>query len=179
MQIELKRLYKGSKGLPLIKKINKEAFPDCERVSINEFFIMEQKSNAEFLVIYDKETPVGFILTVKNEECAYLFFLAINKNKRSNGYGGKALKALAERYANLQIILDFEEIDQTADNFLQRIKRKDFYLKNGFHETGRYTLMNSVRFEVVCNKAPLNEAAFKRLLPVLHQNCPSFANALL
>ena len=59
------------------------------------------------------------------------------------------MKKIIASYPDLLIILDFEEIDANAENNNQRIRRKNFYLKNGFYETGFYTLLGEIRFEVV------------------------------
>lgn len=75
--------------------------------------------------------------------------------------------------------VDFEEIDESADNIAQRIRRKNFYLKNGFHETGHYTLLSENRFEVVCSGGELRENAFKDLLNILHAHRPEFPNVLI
>lgn len=107
------------------------------------------------------------------------FFLAIDRNARSKGYGGAALKALADAYPQLQIILDFEEIDENAENIDQRLRRKNFYLRNGFRKTGRYTLLRGNRFEVVCNSGALRVAPFRKLISVIHSRCPYFPDQLI
>ena len=82
-------------------------------------------------------------------------------------------------FSHLQIILDFEIIDESAENLEQRIRRKNFYLRNGFHETGRFTLLNGYRFEVVCNKQELRADAFMELIRVIHQYRPEFPEVLI
>ena len=73
----------------------------------------------------------------------------------------------------------FEEIDPNAENYAQRIRRKNFYLRNGFHETGHYTLLQEERFEVVCSTGTLHTEAFKDLLVILHANRPEFSDMLI
>ena len=40
-------------------------------------------------------------------------------------------------------------LNENPENNPQRIRRKNFYLWNGFHETGNYTMLRDERFEVV------------------------------
>ncbi len=84
-----------------------------------------------------------------------------------------------ETYPGLQLVLDFEVIDEQAENNTQRVRRKNFYLKNGFHETGHYTMLRDDRFEVVCSGGALREAALKDLLHVIHQHRPEFPDILI
>lgn len=115
-------------------------------MSIDDIFSFASDTNTDVLGIYDDSMLFGFAVILMNDKCGYVYFIAIDKNVRSKGYGSAA----TETYSNLQIVLDFEEIDEDAENYAQRIRRKNFYLRNGFHETGNYTLLREQRFEVVC-----------------------------
>lgn len=116
---------------------------------------------------------------MKNTECGYICYLAIDSHTRSKGYGSAAIQKILEVYLELQLVLDFEVIDENAENNEQRIRRKNFYLRNGFHETGNYTMLRGNRFEVVCNGDKLNKTAMKDLLHILHEHCPEFSDVLI
>lgn len=179
MNLELRKLEKHCKDRSCFEAINEEAFPDIERMDMDEMFAFAENTDSEMLGFYDGETPVGFTLLVKNEVCAYLFFLAIDAKKRSKGYGSAALRKLFEEYRDQQVILDFEEMDESAENYEQRVRRKQFYLRNGFSETGNYTFLRGERFEVVCNQEPLRKEGFLELIHVIHANCPDFPDLLV
>lgn len=179
LDLELIRLHSDCKDRSDFERIDNEAFPLSERMSMDEIFSFASDTDTDVLGIYDSGTPVGFIVLLKNEECGYLYYIAIDKNRRSKGYGGAAIKKLFETYPQLQIILDFEEMDEHAKNYAQRIRRKDFYLRNGFHETGRYTILWNERFEVVCSAGGLREEAFKDLLRIIHKHRPEFPDLLI
>lgn len=89
------------------------------------------------------------------------------------------VQKMMETYPELQLVLDFEVIDENAENNAQRVRRKNFYLRNGFHETGNYTMLRDERFEVVCNGGELRKAALKDLLRVLHEHRPEFPDVLI
>lgn len=177
--MHLKKLTPDCEERELLDAINQESFPPSEYMPMDKIFDFAQKTNSDVLGIFADKQLVGFIVFLKNDDCGYVFFLAIDKNERSKGYGGTALEMLATTYSKLQIILDFEEIDEKAENIAQRIRRKNFYLSNGFCETGRYTFLGDDRFEVVCNNAPLRVDSFKELISVIHSHCPNFPNKLL
>lgn len=159
-------------------RLNQEAFPAAERTDIEEMFAFSRDADAQLLGIYEAGAPVGFAFLVKNAACGYVYYFAIDKALRSQGYGGAAIEELLGRYPQLQLILDFEELDPAAANYDQRLRRKGFYLRHGFVETGKYTMLRGNRFEVVCGGGPLREDAFRDLLQVLHAHCPQFPAVL-
>lgn len=179
MDMKLVKLRADHTDRRIFEQINAEAFPPSERMTMDAIFSFASDTDTDILGIYDGELPVGFAVLLKNKVCGYLYFLAVDRQLRSRGYGSAALKELLNAYAPLQLILDFEEIAPTAADHVQRLRRKRFYLQNGFHETGRYTFLREDRFEVVCSGGALREAAFRDLLHVLHAHRPDFPDVLV
>ena len=179
MKLELLKLSRNSKDRKYLEQVNDEAFPVSERMSFDEIFDFASNTNTDVLGIYDNGNPVGFAVVLKNEECGYVYYVAIDSHMRSKGYGGATMKKMMEAYRQLQLVLDFEAIDENAENHEQRIRRRNFYLKNGFHETGNYTMLGDDRFEVMCNGDELRKDALKDLLRILHKHRPEFSDVLL
>lgn len=65
---------------------------------------------------------------------AYLFFFAIEPDKRGKGYGSKVLGKLKERYEGKRLFLAREQLDERSNNYGERVKRHEFYLHNGFED---------------------------------------------
>lgn len=83
------------------------------------------------------------------KDIIYVFYLAINENLRGQGYGSKILNLIKDKYSNHRIILNIEEIDKNSDNYKQRVKRKEFYKKNGFYDLN-YTIKEAgVTYEML------------------------------
>lgn len=179
MNLRFIALKPDCKDRSFFEQVNKEAFPLSERMDIDEIFNFAADTNTDVLGIYDGDIPIGFLVLLKNAECGYLYFFAIDKHVRSKGYGGAAIKKLLEVYSQLQIILDFEEINGNVENNVQRLRRKQFYLRNGFHETGNYTFLREERFEVVCSAGVLKKESFQDLLRILHAHRPEFPDLLI
>lgn len=157
-----------------LARINREAFPKLERTPVRSMFSFARQSDTDVLGLYDGEELAGFSVVMKNSSSAYLFYLAIDRKKRGMGYGSQALAALREFYPDHQLILDFEVLDPEADNYGQRLRRKEFYLRNGYSETGFSTYLRGAEFEVVCTPAPLQEESFRELLREIHRLVPEF-----
>lgn len=179
MNLELIKLNPDSKDRKYFEQINDEAFPLSERMSFSEIFDFASDTNTDILGIYDAENPVGFAVLLKNEECGYVYFMAIDGRIRSKGYGSAAIQKMMDVYSKLQLVLDFEVIDENAENNEQRVRRKNFYLRNGFHETGNFTMLRDERFEVVCSGDGLRKAALEDLLCILHKHRPEFPDVLI
>ncbi len=179
MNLKLIKLNPDDKDRKYFEQINNEAFPISERMSFDEIFDFSLDTNTDVLGIYDDENPVGFAVLLKNEECGYIYFIAIDNCRRGKGYGSTTMQMMMEHYPELQLVLDFEIIDDNAENNKQRVRRKNFYLRNGFHETGNYTMLRDEYFEVVCSGGELRKAALKDLLCILHKHRPEFPDILI
>lgn len=179
MNLELIKLGPDNKDRKYFEQINEEAFPLSERMSFDEIFNFAANTDTDVIGIYDKVNPIGFAVLLKNAKCGYVYFVAIDHRMRSKGYGSAAIQKLMKVYPKLQLVLDFEIIDEKVENNEQRVRRKNFYLRNGFHETGNYTMLGDERFEVVCNGGELNKTALKDLLSILHKHRPEFPDILI
>ena len=62
----------------------------------------------------------------------FIQYIAIDSNVRSKGYGGKVIEKIKEIYPEYRIALGIEQLNKEAKNNELRIRRKNFYLKNGF-----------------------------------------------
>ena len=114
-----------------IEKIYLESFPDNERAPMKLLKKRADKGKADFLAVYDNEVIVGMAYVVCCRDLAYLFYLAVDKTKRGKGYGTHTIAALLERYRGKRFFLALEQLDETAPNYAQRLKRHNFYKSCG------------------------------------------------
>ena len=64
---------------------------------------------------------------------AFLWFLAVDSERRGGGYGSKILDLLKAKFPDCQLVLDMEQVaDTSAGNPEQRRRRLKFYERNGF-----------------------------------------------
>lgn len=117
-----------------IKRIYESAFPDDEKAP---FFLIMHKvrtKKAEILAAYVDGEFIGFAYTVCYGDLAYLFYLAVDESKRGRGYGRKIIEAVKVRYSGRRIFLAREQLDESAENYSQRVSRRNFYVKCGFSD---------------------------------------------
>lgn len=178
MVIEYKVMTMDSEDIGLLSEINDEAFPDDERIEISKMLGVCALTDGEVLGWYDKGKMIGFSMTHRNEECVYLNFFAVKNSERCKGYGHVLLKAIQDRYSDVQMVIDFEMVEPQADNYEIRKRRKDFYLRNGMCETGYCTKLGDNYFELVCNHGDLNVVAVEELLKKVHAVLPELSEKL-
>lgn len=147
-----------------INKLAKEAFPPEEYLAPTKLVEMASKDEVSFLALSHNGSFVGFTVIKLYGSLAYLFFLAIAPARRSQGYGAAAIATLKSLYPDRKHVVDFEMIDENAPNLQQRIKRKAFYLKNGYRETGLFLPYLGVDYEVTCMEEELDAEEFKEML---------------
>lgn len=153
-----------------IDKINilaKEAFPPEEYLSPKKLIEMSGSSGINFLAIYDESLFVGFVVVQIYKKMVYLFFLAIENSLRSKGYGKSIINLLKEMYPNYQNVVDFEMVDSKSKNYEQRKRRRNFYLKNGYKETGYFLNYLDVDYEIFSMDENFDVDEFKELLSCL------------
>lgn len=155
---------------PFWRQINilaKEAFPPREYLAPAEIVKMAQSDNFDFLALTDNDTFVGFTVVKIYKNLAYLFFLAIDEKMRNKGYGGKTIKTLKAVYPDKTHVVDFEMPDPSAPNNEQREKRRAFYLRNGYKETGLFLSYLGVDYEVFCMENSLDFDTFKDMMQTI------------
>lgn len=145
----------------------KEALPPEEYLAPSELVKMAKADHFDFLALLDENDFVGFMVVQTYQDMAYLFFLAIDEMSRGKGYGSRAIETLREEYPNKTHTVDFEMPDQTAANYEQREKRRNFYLRNGYRETGLFLSYLGVDYEVFCMGEDFNIGTFKDVMKTI------------
>ena len=82
--------------LEKVEQLNKEAFPEEERVSLEEFLSYQDRDDAHFFAFYNEEEFVGFAFAISNQKAFYISFFAIMPHLRSHGYGREIIEKLID-----------------------------------------------------------------------------------
>ena len=139
MSLEIKKVKLSNKN---VKKIYLEAFPKKERIPFFMMVLLTKITHTEFLAFYDKDLLCGFVYSATIGNITYIIFFAVDKDIRSKGYGSKILEEMQKLYPNNKIIITIERCDVEATDIDDRIRRKNFYLKNGYVDTGALIKLN-------------------------------------
>ena len=129
-------IYKQYQGEKEIRKdvepLFVSAFPSDERPPASIYFRSFKNENKKLFAFYDNDVFVGFTSIILFEDICYVFFLAVQDEKRNQGYGSEILNTIKEMYSDYVILLCYEEVDKKYKDYEKRAKRAEFYAKNGF-----------------------------------------------
>lgn len=134
------------------------AFPKEERVPVK--YLMKHGGESELIACYDGETFCGFYSTLTFGDITHILFIAIAEELRDRGYGSALLGLISRRYPQNRIILDMEAEDPSAPNNEQRLRRKAFYEKNGYTESGIEYVWRKVPYKILIKNGSITEDEF-------------------
>ena len=76
-------------------------------------------------------------------------YLAVSPSARNGGIGSSILGALREKYPNHRIFLEIESVWEDVPDRDARLRRKAFYLRNGFTPMKLMIWLFGVKMEVL------------------------------
>lgn len=133
--LTINKLYRESQERGQAENLYLTAFPEIERHPVEELFDACDTGKCEWLIFMGNGAFAGMAYMVVNEGIAFLLYLAVSESMRNQGIGAAILKELSTHYKGMEIILLIESLKEDCDNMDIRIRRKGFYLRNGFCDT--------------------------------------------
>ncbi len=162
--------------IPAVKALYEQAFPANERgMSMDAIVANMDKMPIRLFGIYTDEAEkdfAGFLLAIEGEKFVYLVFLAILPEKRSGGLGSQVLNAMREYYAGTPLVFSYESIYEESDNAEQRERRRNLYLKLGFHETGWFAKLNGTEFIIASSEPEIDADVFMQYMRAMAAGNP-------
>ena len=146
-----------------IRQIYLEAFPKSER---KPFFTVRRyvkKGKAQMLAAMEKDTLLGFVMTIPYRNTVMVDYLAVSGKIRSQGTGSRIMQEVCRKFPDKKIVLLIERPDETAENREQRIARRKFYLKNGFTSSGIFITGHSGNMEILNFGGTVSEQEYMEL----------------
>ena len=147
-----------------VKKIYIEAFPKEERPPFGLLWRKLRRGKSELLIAEDNGEPIGFAYSVCLRDLVYLFFLAVRSDRRGQGVGSFILRSAQEQYAGRRLFLARETLDETAPNYGERVRRREFYLKNGLADHPAKVKEGPIVFDVMGIGGAVHPAEYRELM---------------
>lgn len=136
MNIQFKPLNKHDANYANVITLYKEAFTTVRRVPLWLLRCIMRKGKPGFSALYENDTWIGLLYITEYKDIVFVHFFAIAQASRSLGYGSKVIDSMKEKYVDKRIVLNIEELEEKQKNYQQRIKRRAFYVQNGFRASG-------------------------------------------
>ena len=131
------------------KKLYQQAFPPEEQAPFLMLLWKSRKSDVDFWSIYAGNQWAGLLYVVNDGNLSYIFYFAVCPEFRGRGVGSQALQEAQSIYQGRKFFLAAEAIDEHAPNYDERVRRKNFYLRNGFADLHRHVQEGTVIFELL------------------------------
>ncbi len=162
MELTVEKVYRSKRK----KEIKDIYFSSFEKKDRMPFFMMIGMSllwNTEFYAFYDEDILCGFIYMATIHRMSFVMFFAVDEKLRSKGYGSRILEKTQMLHPNNKIIITIEPCDEETEDVSLRIRRKNFYMRNGFKETGYYIKLGK-RQEIIIKNGNFRKWQFSVFL---------------
>ena len=164
----------NSLDMVFVLELYQKAFPKEERKS---FALIERKAamgSMEILVLRENGKRCGLAITAIGQDIVLLDYFAISPEYQGQGLGSDALFLLRELYRDKQFFMEIEELDETQPNFRERVRIKNFFLRNGMLETGIRIELFHINMELLATRPGLCyeecEPLYRELLGAAYRN---------
>lgn len=161
-----------------VRRIYISSFPAKERMPFPMMVLMSLLWHTRLLSFYDGDTLCGMLYTASMGRMTFVMFFAVDANLRSRGYGSRILEELRRMYPKNKLVLSIEPCDETAQNYEERLKRKRFYLSNGYRESGYMTRISGQTQEILIQNGNFDPRQY-RLFFMLYSNLTMYPKVWL
>lgn len=132
-----------------IYRLYQSAFPANEKKPFSMIRSMDKKGKSDVWYCEAEGRFAGLVITINGPEQILLDYLAVVKKRRGQGIGSQILQAMREIYAGKGVFLEIEIVEETAENFEERKRRKHFYLSNGMTPMNVFVELFGVDMELL------------------------------
>lgn len=132
-----------------IYNLYQKAFPAGEKKPFSMIRSMHKKGRSDVWYCEEDGKFAGLVITINGPDKVLLDYLAVAKKRRGQGIGSKMLQRMRKQYAGKGVFLEIEIVDERAENFEERKRRKQFYLSNGMTEMNVFVELFGVDMELL------------------------------
>ena len=162
--LEAKEITRSLKEYRDVVEVMKTAFPEEEQTSVWLLRLFGLRKDMHFRAYYDERQFVGFSFVAATKAMAFILYIAVRPDLQSKGYGSRIAEAIQKDNASRELSLNMESLDPAAENNGQRLRRYQFYLKNGFHDTGYRLLYRKVNYMIMSKPDNFHLAEYKKAM---------------
>ena len=131
-----------------IRLLYRQAFPRDERKPFGIITRMQKEGRTDVWMALQDGHFVGFAATINAPDVVLLDYLAVHEKRRSQGMGSAMLQALLNKYAGRGLFVEIEAADRD-DPDGSKLRRKQFYLRNGLTDMHVVAILFGVRMELL------------------------------
>ena len=131
-----------------IRLLYRRAFPRNERKPFAIIRRMRREGRTDLWLAEQDGHFMGLAATINAPDMVLLDYLAVHEKRRSQGVGSAMLQALLNKYAGRGLFVEIEAADRD-DPDGSKLRRKQFYLRNGLDDMHVVAILFGVRMELL------------------------------
>lgn len=131
-----------------IRLLYRQAFPRCERKPFSIIRRMYREGRTDVWLAEQEGRFLGLAATINGEQDVLLDYFAVCPKQRGRGAGSAFLQSLLHSYEGRGLFVEIEASDRD-DPAGEKLRRKQFYLRNGLQEMRVTVLLFGVRMELL------------------------------
>lgn len=169
-ELKIEKVTEDSPLKAKVQRIYIKSFPLFERVSLEPFF-NSVSDGVEIFALSDEEDVVAFFCTLRKGKYYYLFYLAVDEDKRGKGIGSDILSAVIKNADGATVFLDCEGIYPGCKDRAARVKRLCFTIATDLKKSARCKLgaeRNSERWFTATKKFPSRKSKISGRFSVIY-----------
>jgi len=140
---------KGFMAWLKVYTLYQSAFPASEKKPFSMIRTMHKKGKSDVWYCVENGKFAGLVITINGPDKILLDYLAVAEKRRGQGIGSGILKKMREQYAGKGVFLEIEIVDEAAENYEERKRRKQFYLSNGMTSMNVFVELFGVDMELL------------------------------
>lgn len=148
MDIQLTRAV-GLRQWLKVHRLYRFSFPREERKPFSAIVDIHRSDRGDVWYCTVDGRFAGFASTVKGGELVLVDYLAVSPDMRDGGIGSAILGALQKQYPDRHLFLEIESVWEDVPDRDARLRRKAFYLRNGFTPMKLMIWLFGVKMEVL------------------------------
>lgn len=153
-----------------VRALYEEAFPRSEKKPFGMILRGRKRGNYEVLALEeDSGVFLGLAIIMRYGEMVLLDYFAIAPYARCAGMGSRALDELLKRYQGKKFVLEIESAVGITDAGDQRLRRRNFYLRNGLETADFLVNLFGVEMEIMTYRCSVTfqeyHEIFRHVLP--------------
>lgn len=147
----------NSNNLANVEKLYYKAFPKDELKPFDLILQKQKEGSVEILAIENDSVFVGLAITAIYKNLVLLDYFAIEEKFRNRKFGTRAFNLIKDRYSDKKFFLEIENPEKLeCENKLERLRRRNFYLKNGVVELPYLVDLLGVEMKILANTDDLS-----------------------
>ena len=143
-----------------VKKLYQSAFSREDRMPFWLMVLLAKRKDTVFTSFYDGDTFCGFAYLATALQVTFLMFLAVEPALQSRGYGSAILEHMESLRPGGKTIVSIERCDEHAGDDAQRLRRRQFYERNGYQRTGYFIDLGGKEQEILMKNGAFDREEF-------------------